>query len=275
MTKLLRAGFARLFHQKVFWVLSAGTVIISLFEIISQYIDYLRFGSGTSFDSAFFSYLLIIAGCGAIFCSLFLGTEYSDGTIRNKLIVGHRRANLYVSGYLVTLCAALLMSAFWIIVYFTLGLALLGKPALPLSTILIQCGATFLTLAAFTGIYTLVSMSFSKKSNMAVVCLLLFLGLLIGATLIQSQLEAPEFVNDYILTADGVEISELRPNPRYLTGITRKIYQFIQDFLPGGQALQFGLGVPAHPGKMALYSSVIIIITNLAGIVGFRRKDLK
>lgn len=275
MTKLLRAGFSRLFQQKIFWILSAGTIAIGLFEIITQYFDSLKFGMETHFDSAFFSYLPIIAGCAAIFCSLFIGTEYSDGTIRNKLVVGHRRANLYVSGYLVSLCAALLMSAFWIILYVTLGLALLGKPVLPFSTLLLQNGIAFLTLAAFNGIYTLISMSFSKKSNMAVLCLLLFLGLIIGASLIQSQLEAPEFVNDYTLTQSGVEVSEMLPNPRYLSGIKREIYQWIQDFLPGGQALQFALSNPAHPGKMALYSFVIIIITNLVGIAGFHKKDIK
>ena len=36
----------------------------------------------------------------AAFCSMFIGTEFSDGTMRNKLIVGHRRREIYFTNFL-------------------------------------------------------------------------------------------------------------------------------------------------------------------------------
>ena len=32
----------------------------------------------------------------AVFCSLFIGTEHNDGTIRNKIIVGHEKSKLFI-----------------------------------------------------------------------------------------------------------------------------------------------------------------------------------
>ena len=39
-------------------------------------------------DNGFFMCALFIGIILAVFCSLFIGTEHNDGTIRNKIIVG-------------------------------------------------------------------------------------------------------------------------------------------------------------------------------------------
>lgn len=49
----------------------------------------------TYIDSAFFSVAIYIGIILSVFCSLFIRTEYSDGTIRNKLIVGQKRSAVY------------------------------------------------------------------------------------------------------------------------------------------------------------------------------------
>ena len=41
----------------------------------------------------------------AVFVSLFFGTEYSDGTLRNKLIGGYTRGQIYVSQFIVNAAA--------------------------------------------------------------------------------------------------------------------------------------------------------------------------
>ena len=64
-------------------------------------------------------------------------------------------------------------------------------------------------------------------------------------------------------------------NPNYLTGTKRQIYEFLQDFTPGGQALQLAGLQAEHPAQLALYSGMILLLTTCCGILVFRRKDLK
>ena len=46
----------------------------------------------------------------AVFISLFVGSEYSDGTIRNKLVVGHSRMRIYLANLIVCSIACVLIS---------------------------------------------------------------------------------------------------------------------------------------------------------------------
>ena len=55
----------------------------------------------------------------------------------------------------------------------------------------------------------------------------------------------------------------------------RKVYEFINDFLPGGQSVQTANMSTKHPEIFILYSSVILVVTTSAGALIFRKEDLK
>jgi hypothetical protein len=78
--------------------------------------------------------------------------------------------------------------------------------------------------------------------------------------------------------ADGATVEynpELVPNPNYLEGFERKIYEFVNDFLPTGQAIQLSQFMDFHFVRMILCSISILVFTTLIGVYFFRRKDLK
>ncbi len=48
------------------------------------------------------NYSTMIGVVIAIFTSLFLGVEYSEGAIRNKISMGHKRTAIYLSNLILT-----------------------------------------------------------------------------------------------------------------------------------------------------------------------------
>lgn len=275
MLNLLSAELSRLFKNKLFrfaLILVAG---VGAFEIVMEYMDGKSMGTATSLDASFFSFIFIVGVCTAVFTSMFIGTEYSDGTIRNKLVVGHRREQLYICAYVTSLCASAVMMALWFVVYFTLGLLLLGGPVLGAPQMLAFIGISILTIMAFDALYVLVSLLVPNKASAAVACMLLFFGMLIVAAVINGMLDAPEFVQDYSITANGVELMDPLPNPEYLSGMKREVYQFIYDFLPSGQAIQLMVASVLHPIRMVLCSFGIMAASVLGGVHVFKKKDIK
>ncbi len=100
MRKLLSANFSRLFKTKAFW-LGMGAMVLAFFIIHRPH------SSPLYFEKTFFQYTLLIGFFVAIFTALFIGTDYHDGTIRNKIILGHPRQALYISNLIVCFAAAL------------------------------------------------------------------------------------------------------------------------------------------------------------------------
>ena len=52
----------------------------------------------------------------AVFAAYLWGTDYEYGTLRNKLICGHTREEVYFSNLLLTICAGLSTALIWLIV---------------------------------------------------------------------------------------------------------------------------------------------------------------
>ena len=128
MGKLLSANFARLRKDRFFWCLLAAVIIASLVNILNSARSFevmTESGYGLTLEDYYFNQATLMGVYCALFASLFLGTEYSDGTIRNKLTVGHNRSHIYLSNFLVCLAASLTLLAAWLITC-SLGFFLMG-----------------------------------------------------------------------------------------------------------------------------------------------------
>ena len=275
MRKLLSADFSRMRKDKIFWLEVVFMFGLGLFVTYAQYSDIIRYGEVRHLDDVLFSFLTFIGCCSAIFCSMFSGTDYSDGTIRNKLIVGHFRSSIYLSNWVTSTAATMIMAIAFLASYGTLGSLLLEAPQASAGRIVFYLFLSLFTIMAFSSLFSMLSMLVPRKSVSAVVCLLVFLGLLMMAMVVRAKLDAPEFVSDYFLTIDGLDMTEPQPNPRYLQGIAREIYQFFFDLFPSGQAIQLAGKMAQHPLRMMLCSAGIVIVTNISGIRAFGRKNLR
>ena len=97
MNKLLSANFSRMKKDKIFWIGIAFMLCLGIFSNILYYKQNIQYPEYTiTLDMGFFTPAMFIGIIASVFCSLFIGTEYSDGTIRNKISVGHSRTIIYL-----------------------------------------------------------------------------------------------------------------------------------------------------------------------------------
>ena len=97
---------------------------------------------------------------------------------------------------------------------------------------------------------------------------------MLGSSLYNALCE-PEFTSAAIVTENGVEIGDQEPNPYYVRGAKRELFQFGVDALPTGQAILLANQELEHPARSLCASGAMILLTSLAGGMVFRRKDLK
>lgn len=276
MRKLISAGFARLKKDKIFWACIAASLLYSAISVLNgsrQALlpDMLEYNY--KLDHYYYSYCLPIGLFCAVFISLFLSTEYHDGTLRNKIIAGHARWEVYLSSLIVSLGAVFLMLLACLVGGLA-GIPLLG-PWHSVGKLAVYLLISFLYVAAYGALFTFVGMLSSHKALSQTLAILLFLGLLLMAGNLYSKLQEPEMTNDIIITADqGMEIGDPMPNPKYVSGTLRDAYELLVDFLPGGQCLQMYDAGIARPFRMMLSSLVIVFGVTAAGIILFQRKDL-
>lgn len=274
MSKLLSANFMRLRKEKIFWVLFFFMCALGIAFPTLIKIDEIRTGFVNTIDNAFGQYALFIGIVMAIFCSFFIGQEYSDGTIRNKIISGKKRTDIYFANFVTCTIVSVIICGGFFLMYLLVGIPLLGFFSLDMK-IVVQLFLTVIFLSiAFVAIYTLIAMSCSNKAVTAVTCILLaFLFLFFGMQL-NKMLSQPEAVLGMTIE-DGVQVSKEFPNPNYLNAEERKVVQFAYDFTPGGQVAQCVSMDAVNLPLLPLYSSVIALSTTGIGLFYFKKKDLK
>ncbi len=281
MRSLLSANFARLWKNRMFWLCMAAMFFGGILMVVGQYVDLQKFIEsggevGRILNAAGFSFATFIGILGAAFTSLFFGTEYSDGTIRNKIVVGASRNAIYLSALITGIAAALMMCLAYIAGNWPFGALLLGGQGVGSAVALQNLVGCAVMVVAFCSIYTLLSMTNQNKAAVAVISLLVVFALLFLGAYIEARLSEPEFYSGYHMDAAGELVWESVPNDSYLRGTARQVYSFFRDFLPMGQALQYSMVAGAgRLWPLTGYSLAIAAVTTGVGLRLFRRKDLK
>ncbi|MGM9589372.1 MAG: ABC transporter permease subunit [Faecousia sp.] len=279
MTNLLLPNLKRLLKNRAFQIAAALVAVIGLFEIFMTYRASIIEMDTPYFDGGLFSFAALGVFALAAVVPLFVGSEYSDGTIRNKVVVGHHRAAVYLSMLITSVIAGWLLITVWTAAYLIPGVILM-EHANPLWVYLCLYLAMFLELAVFSAIFALLTMTLGNKASSAVVCILCALLLVMQGIVVKSMLDEPEFYGPEIILSDSGEVSyagEMEPNPNYIPegSPKRAVYNFLMDFTPGGQALQISGQVTDNLSKMCFYDIGWLVVLTGAGVLIFRRKDLK
>ncbi len=229
-----------------------------------------------SLDSRYFIFPFLSGILMSAFCALFVGAEYSDGTIRNKLIVGHSRRTIYLSNLVLCVAAGVLLCLGYIAAVLAAGFPLLGPLHTPIPLILWYTLCSVVMTTAVTALFTMFAMLCQNKAVTAVTCIFLSYFLLFLGIYLNSRLEEPEIYPPYEYIQDGqIVTAEAQPNPSYIRGAKRAVYQFFYD-LPGCQVVQLAASIDSGaPPRLPLCSLTVIVLSTGAGTALFRKKDLK
>lgn len=278
MSNLLSSEFSRLFKSKLFWAAEIFMVGLAALLVFTTYTSNLKYPERAAcaenflFADGTFTMFVI-----AVFVGIFVGTEYSDGTVRNKVVSGHSRAVIYFSKFIVCCVFSIVMKVSYMAVILGFGIHILGSYGGGITPYIIHTLCNFAALFAVTSVIVLISMMIQSKSTGAVTVIIFTLVCLCLATYIHAKLDQPEYYDEYayIDEAGVIQTAPSEPNPTYVSGTKRNVYEFIDDSFPYSQLFFIGSTEINELTFYPLYSLAVIILTTGFGILAFKQKNLK
>ena len=274
MRKLLSANFSRLWKTKILLIVLLTAAAMSGLLLFAN-----QFNSASSIkymDYPFFSQFIYNPVIFAAFITLFLGTEYSDGTLHNKLSIGHSRGSVYATN----LCASIFLSLAFVIaeilVCLGIGLLVFEPFRMPMEYVAVAAITACMTAVTSAAIYTALAMNIQNKAVSVIGAVGLSFAVMLLVSMIAGVLYAPEMVYEYTeKTATGLTYGPLVPNPGYIRGTARTIAQWINDILPQGQLYSIYAYDFDRYTRWPFTSAAVLIVSTVCGYYSFSKEDIK
>lgn len=278
MSKLIYADLARMIKSRIFWITEIFMTGYCVFAYAMARIDVQNnIDVKTPWTVYFFHGLLFIVITLAVFAVAFIGAEYSDGPIRNKIAAGYTRQDIFLSNLIICYIVGVIQFLTYCITSVISGLLLVGSDALTqLNKLPWRIGYSLLIILVYAVIFTMIAMLDSNRARTMAVGLLSALVFYMLLSQIYADLQQPELTNRVIYSATGeLQIEENIPNRKFVSGTKRTVYEWIDTFLPLDQAMYvldddtvFSLKAP-----LCMLSESLVFVG--IGIYFFKRKDIK
>ncbi|MCI9058101.1 MAG: hypothetical protein HFF76_12780 [Oscillospiraceae bacterium] len=273
MRNLLCAGLRRLVKSRTFlFALLAVLAYTALVVLVCW--DHCAQGAGNYTLEAILTsgfglmgYLSVPSLIYAALLSVHLGADYSDGALRNKLTVGRTREQVYLADLLTCVIASVGLD----VLYLLLSGALCAYPVLEARGVLLRASpgqvlawvaAALLARAAWAAAVKLTVTVLGSRTAGAVAALLMVVGAMILCQFSFSQIQ---FLSNCL--GDGLPVKN---------GAARlAFWQLLMDLLPTGQSLQVSMLYTPTLWRLPLLSAAVFAVSTGAGLLFFRRRDLK
>lgn len=273
MSRLLHAGCVRVKKDPLYRMGIVLMVLLGIFLVGIAYYTGIKENEPMYLSEILYIYLPVIGFMCAIFCGYFSGQEYYDGTIRNKLIAGHSRTEIYFSNVIINVCAMLLL---WLILLLTeiiLGTLLLDGIGADVGKLLGIFMGSLLTIMALCSIFTLIAMVNQNYSTSDAICILVACILLCSSLYVWSVVGE---IHDYDrMVKEGYAPYVDKSDALYPRLKNRESYEFLHDCLPSGQMIQYVSMNVRSPKRLPLYSLGIIFVTTSFGVFVFQKKNIR
>ena len=277
MRKLITANFFRIRKDRFSWCVVGIIVILSLVNVFNSARSYEAMADAgyiLSLEDYYFNQAPLIGAFLALLISMFLGTEFSEGTIRNKLCIGHKRDEIFLSNFISCALATIALTAVWLLIS-ALLFGLIGPLEMSISEF-VGCILVAMGFAvSFAALYTVIGSLSSNKAMTIIYTFAVFIVFAIAASGLYDRLCEPEMNEGMMLVGTQLVEMEPTPNPLYLSGMIRTVCEAALELLPTGQALLLSDVAVEYPVRAISLSAVFTIVTLLVGSMLFRRKDIK
>lgn len=253
MNKLIGANLVRLMKDKILWICLAIMVAMAGFILYTCYHNSIVMGTEPHIDGGFFLEMQFVGVMIAAFCSMFVGTEYNDGIIRNKIVIGNKRSSIYLSNFITVSIAGELIQLAYLLSFSGIG------------------------MVAFAGMWTMLSMCIQNRTIVMAITIIGAFLLLFVAIFLYSSLSEPPVWDSYLVQDNAGNIITMpeEVNTQYISGVKREVYTFLFDFIPAGQGIQLAQGMSSMNWWLPVYSFIIAAVTTVTGLVIFQKKDTK
>ena len=277
MTNLLKANFYKMKKNKFIWIASILSVIVAIYYIRDNYNVYHDFLSYVDINSLMFNYLPVYIIVSSILISTLLGFDYSNGSIKNKIVVGHSRFKIYISNLISTYLIILTIYLIYVLIICLSGIFLFKNLTFNFE-FLLNIIILLLIILSYTSISVFITMTINNDIVSPVLNGLNSFILIIISFILLSVLSEPKYLhsdNGIYINDAGIEVIDTE-NPMYIKGSKRTIYEIIVNILPTGEAFQKSRNrdIDTNSYSILCYSLCFIIITNTSGIFLFYNKEL-
>ena len=258
MIRFLRADFIRLRKSPALYLSLVGMLMLAS---VFMFIQATAMEYSVPLSRVIFLPMSMYGMAMAAFVSVFAGTDFSDGFIRNKLLTAKNRSSLVLSQILVS-CSGCLI----VYVAVTAFSAVAGRFFFENNAdtaVFIRFFIIGMGMSAVTGcLFSVITMICGSKTQAVILCMGLAFGMLILALHTNEVLVQAEY-------KDGVL------NPHYVSGIRREICSLLHDLNPCGQAAQLSAWEVWHPIRVQLVNLVVAVGSAALGCLLFNRKDIR
>ncbi len=270
MIRLLKAGLFRLKKEILFWIFIFLTIGLAGYGLIKcSSVD------SINLDNVANEFIMYIGLFIAIFVSIFVGKEYSQGIIRNKIIVGHSRISIFLSNLIISIAVSILCEAIYLVIVISLGTYLFGQLQIQLSQLLLIMLDTILIIISFCSIFNFVAMICSDITVSTTICMVLFIAMFIAQGALSLTVFSTKYLTNTTFDENGEIITIQEPDPNYPGDEKVKQARILYLLIPQGQAMEVGSNDIELLSQMPIYSILLISIVNFLGIYIFYKNELK
>ena len=322
MNNIISAEFSRLFKSRIFKIALIAAAVVSvsfpIYEMILEISWRSSAPSGMEVGSSFYEYgfqycFFVTAPLGfilAVMISIFVGHEFSNSTISNKIISGHSRPSIYLAyfaacylGGIIIYFSSVVLNmliqfiCFWIISPLYLKRVITtAEEVFNHDSMSYEEGTIYFyfisdwgvvirafivvifLIAVFCALFTFIVMIAQSKPRSVIICLVAAIAISSWGEIVSAKVMPVSYDMIYDGNDSIVDIYEKEESLRgeALSGADKAITLFIDDALPYTQGLALNDSYfPKRGFKFILCDIGIVSLLTAAGILLFTKRDLR